>query len=56
MKLYDFKLLPDKEQYYMVFNKGQFLDYYLEENKRFALYAVEIFLLNWNIMFNSTKL
>lgn len=43
MKLYDFKLLPDKEQYDIVFNKGQFSDYCLEKNKRFALYAISKF-------------
>lgn len=40
LTLYEFKLLSDHEQYDLVFTQGQFLDIYLEQNSRFALYAV----------------
>lgn len=43
LSLYEFKLLPDGEQYNIIFNKGQFLEYHLERERRFALYAVEKF-------------
>lgn len=35
--------MTDHEQYDLVFNHGQFLTYHLEENKRFALYAINKF-------------
>ena len=41
--LYEFKLLPDEEQYYITFNQGQFLDSYFERDRRFALYAISKF-------------
>lgn len=41
--LYEFLALPDQEQYDIVFNSGQFLTYHLDENKKFALYAVSKF-------------
>ncbi|WP_424494116.1 hypothetical protein [Salinimicrobium sp. GXAS 041] len=40
MTLYDFKLKSDHEQYDMVFTQGDFVDYHIEQSKRFALYAV----------------
>lgn len=43
LSLYDFKLLPDEEQYYITFNQGQFLDSYFERDRRFALYAISQF-------------
>lgn len=41
--LYEFLVLPDQEQYDIIFNIGEFLDVSLEENKRFVLYAVDLF-------------
>ena len=43
LSLYDFKLLSDHEQYDVVFNKGTFIDAFTEENKRYALYAIDLF-------------
>ena len=43
MTLYEFKLKPEHEQYDIVFNQGDFIDYHVEESKRFALYAVSRF-------------
>ena len=43
MTLYEFKLLPEHEQYDLVFCKAQFLTYRLEEKKRFVLYALHRF-------------
>lgn len=43
MTLYEFKLLEEEKQYVITFNKGTFLEYYLETNRRFALYAVDRF-------------
>ena len=40
MTLYEFKLKSDHEQYDIVFTQGDFIDYRIEESKRFALYAV----------------
>ena len=40
MTLYDFKLKSDHEQYDIVFTQGDFVDYSLEESRRFALFAV----------------
>ena len=43
MTLYEFKLLPDEKQYEITFTQGDFIDYYLAENVRYALYAVDKF-------------
>ena len=43
LSLYDFKLLTDHEQYDVVFSEGTFIDALIEENTRYALYAVELF-------------
>ena len=40
MKFYEFKLLPEEEQYRILFNEGDFITYRLESNSRFALYAL----------------
>lgn len=40
MTLYDFKLKSDHEQYDIVFTQGDFVDYHIEESKRFALYSL----------------
>lgn len=39
MTLYEFKLLPEQEQYRKLF-KGEFITYRLGPNARFALYAL----------------
>lgn len=41
--LYEFLALKDQEQYDLVFTEGVFIDYKIEDNKRFALYAIEMF-------------
>lgn len=43
ISLYEFLVLPEQEQYYIVFNKGKFIDFQIEGNKRFALYAIDMF-------------
>ena len=43
MTIYDFKLLPEQEQYRILFKEGDFITYRLEPNSRFALYALEKF-------------
>ncbi|WP_417885053.1 hypothetical protein [Zunongwangia sp.] len=43
MTLYEFKLLPEQEQYRTLFNQGEFITYRLESKARFALYALEKF-------------
>tara|TARA_B100002049_G_C15813438_1_gene263898 strand:- start:23 stop:265 length:243 start_codon:yes stop_codon:yes gene_type:complete len=43
MTLYEFKLLPEQEQYNKLFNEGDFLTYRLRPTSRFALYALEKF-------------
>lgn len=43
MNLYDFKLLPDQEQYHIVFTGGEYIDIRIEGSRRFVLYAVELF-------------
>lgn len=41
--LYDFLTLQDQEQYDLVFTEGVFIDYKIEGDQRFALYAIEMF-------------
>ncbi|PHR96753.1 MAG: hypothetical protein COA80_08470 [Leeuwenhoekiella sp.] len=41
--LYEFKLLSDYQQYDVVFTEGTFIDAIIEENTRYALYAVDLF-------------
>ncbi len=41
MTLYEFKLLDKEKQYDVIFKQGTFIEYHLELNRRFALYAVD---------------
>ena len=41
--LYEFKLLPEQEQYHITFTEGEFIDSRIYEKQRFALYAVDMF-------------
>ena len=43
MTLYEFKLLPEQEQYRILFKEGDFITYRLESSARFALYALDKF-------------
>jgi hypothetical protein len=43
ISLYKFLALQDQEQYDLVFNEGVFIDYKIEGNQRFALYAIDMF-------------
>ena len=43
MTLYEFKLLPEQEQYRILFNRGDFLTHMLESKARFTLYALDKF-------------
>ena len=38
--LYEFNVLTEEKQYYLIFNEGIFLDEHHENDKRFALYAL----------------
>lgn len=51
--LYEFKRLPEEEQYEIIFNKGTFLDFSLDGNKRYALYAVDLFFVE--VQYNSRR-
>lgn len=41
--MYDFINLPDEEQLEVVFVKGKCLEIRIEEDKRYLLYAVDLF-------------
>ena len=41
MTLYEYKMLPEDEQYDTVFSKGKFLDIYTEGNTKYVLYAID---------------
>ncbi|MGM1055442.1 MAG: hypothetical protein ACQEWG_06110 [Bacteroidota bacterium] len=43
ISLYEFLVLEDREQFDIVFNKGEFIDLQIDGNKRFALYAIDMF-------------
>ena len=40
LTLYEFNILNEEKQYYLIFNEGIFLDEHHENDKRFALYAL----------------
>lgn len=40
MTLSEFRLLSDEKQYEITFMQGDFIDYYLQGNLRYSLYAV----------------
>ncbi len=54
--LYEFKLLPEQEQYRTLFNQGEFITYRLEPNARFALYALEKFFVEVEYNAKSNKI
>lgn len=41
--LYEFKRLPEQEQYYLTSNKGTFIEHYFTEKATFSLYAIDQF-------------
>lgn len=41
--LYEFLALQDQEQYHIIFTEGLFLEIRIEESRRYALYAVDLF-------------
>ena len=43
MTLYEFKLLPEQEQYRKLFNEGDFITHRLGSKARFTLYALDKF-------------
>jgi len=43
MTIQEFEILTESEQYAITFNKGVFVDYWVNETQRFALYSVEKF-------------
>ena len=53
ISLYEFLVLPDQEQYNIVFNTGEFVDFQIDGNKRFALYAIDMFFVE--VEYNNKK-
>lgn len=53
LTLYEFKLLPNHDQYDLVFTKGEFITNREEGGSRFALYALYRFFVE--IMYDSTN-
>lgn len=53
ISLYEFLVLPDREQYNIVFNKGEFIDFQIDGNKKFALYAIDLFFVE--VEYNNRK-
>ena len=43
MTLYEFRRLPEKEQYNITFNIGTFMDHSFKGDQKFSLYAVQQF-------------
>jgi hypothetical protein len=43
MTLYEFKLLPEQEQYRKLFNEGDFITHRLGSKARFTLYTLDKF-------------
>lgn len=43
IKLKEFSALPDQERYDIVLQIGKFLDTYVQGNKKYVLYAVDLF-------------
>lgn len=43
LTLYEFRRLPEQEQYKITFNYGTFIDYLERKNKKLVLYAVDLF-------------
>lgn len=43
ISFYDFLNLHDQDQYEIVFNKGEHIEILIEDEKRFVLYAVDLF-------------
>lgn len=43
MTIQEFEILTESEQYVITFNKGEYIDFWINGNQRFALYSVENF-------------
>jgi cell fate regulator YaaT (PSP1 superfamily) len=43
MTVQEFENLTEREQFAFTFNKGEFIDYWINANQRFVLYSVENF-------------
>jgi len=50
----EFEKLTEKEQYAITFSKGEFIDYWINGDQRFVLYAIERFFveIEYNSKFN----
>ena len=53
MTLYEYKLLPDAEQYEVLFNQGDFVTSRISGTKRYALYSLFLFFLE--VEYNSAE-
>ena len=56
MTLYEFKMLPEIEQYKLVYNQGTILDFRLAPNARFNLYALCMFFVEVEYNFDIKKI
>ena len=52
LTLYEFKRLPEQEQYSIAFNCGTFIDYLEQKNKKLVLYAINLFYVQ--VVYNTT--
>lgn len=53
MTLYEFNSLSEHNKYDITFKEGAFLNYRLEDNLRYALYAVDMFFVE--VEYNNNK-
>ena len=56
MTLYEFQLLPEHEQYRILFSEGDFITYRLEPTARFSLYALDKFFVEVEYNTKSNKI
>lgn len=56
MTLYEFNILNEEKQFYLIFNEGIFLDDYHENDKRFALYAMYKFFIELEYDIDKNKI
>ncbi len=54
--LYKFLALSEQEQYDIIFTRGEFLEISLEGNKRFVLYAIDLFFVEVEYNSNENKI
>ena len=53
MKLQEFNTLSEHDKYEITFNQGNFIEYWINGNQRFALYSVFMFYVE--VEYNATE-